>query len=240
MKKLLLILLILFPVLATNAGLDYKLGDTFQVIIEGPNYDGLPYKVDDLRDGLTGIDFETFCVESLSGSDELYWPGRTYWATIDNSVYYSPDPDGVVYLTDDTRKLYAAFVNGYDYTGNGYSYNALQTAIWYSLSGNNDDNALDDPYDKVADTNLAYQTYFDNLLNSISSFTTGYERVKVLNIWGPASISVTGAADEYIYDVNPDLFDRQSQLVMTVPAPGAILLAGVGTAFVGIIRRRSM
>ena len=233
MKKLLFILAVFGIAFSVRAGLDYQVGDTFQVIIEGPSYDGLPYKVDDLRDGLTGIDFETFCVESRSGSDELYWPGRTYWATVDEAVYYSPDPLGVVYLTDDTRKLYAAFVNNYDYVGNGYSYNELQQAIWYSLSRDND-NDDDNPYLKSLSVD------YDQLLTNIEDYTNGYQRVKVLNIWGPEVSSVTGPADQYTYTANPGLYDRQSQLVMTVPAPGAILLAGLGTGLVGFVRRRIM
>ena len=239
MKILLTIAVVFVIAVSANAGMDYYVNMApFKVIIEGPSYDSnLPYRVDDLRDGDTDgsdLDFQTFCVESRSGTDELFWPGKTYWATVDNSVLYSPDPLGTVYLTDDTKKLYAAYVNNYDYVGNGYSYIDLQKAIWYSLS-EDDDNDKDNPYVK----SLSFD--YDQLLIDIANDTDGYQRVKVLNIWGPpAGDSVTGPASQYVYDTNPELYDRQSQLVMTVPAPGAIILAGLGTSLVGYVRRRSM
>lgn len=92
----------------------------------------------------------------------------------------------------------------------GYAANDIQVTIWQSLG-------MDIP---INADGVSFLHEFD----SASWNTNGWQYVRVLNLW--------------THDDQGNIVDIQSQLVMVVPVPGAVLLVGVGTTVVGFLRRR--
>ena len=155
--------------------------------------------------------FNTFCVEKSI----TFTPGDTYIASIDEKVYFAPggEPSGSI-LNDAVKKLYAAYLNNSFTTS---QHEELQNTIW------NLQNFSVTVSDALFTSILADPVNFDYYGNSLN--INGWQNVKVLNLWKS--------------DGHGGLTDCQSQLIM-VPAPGAIILCGLGTLITAKIRRRTL
>lgn len=179
-----------------------------------PDFPYSPYRIKVVNDvdGVTGYadgsSFLTFCVERTVGIGS-----NPYSATVDEEIMYFRTTDGQdnpleVALNEATQKIYSAFLNGggkiADGVGGYFAANDIQQEIWY---------------------HQAINTGVDHGILGVLSDTTGWEDVKVLNLWGQGQA----------YNADSDF---QSMLIRPVPAPGAILLASMGVSVVGWLRRR--
>jgi hypothetical protein len=160
--------------------------------------------------------FQSFCVEE----SEYVYANTTFDVVLnDKAVYGGVGPAGDP-LSQGSAWLYHEFQNQtldvYDYTAAGRlaSAAALQNAIWYL---EDEGGSLNATY-----TNLL-TTKFGSIANAKLD-NNGQYAVAVLNLYAQ------GHAGDAAYL-------RQDMLVC-VPAPGAILLGGIGVSLVGWLRRR--
>ncbi len=164
-----------------------------------------------------GIDayntFDTFCVEAGEG----FVSGATYDATVDNVIIAGNTTTGQYVLEERTKRIYVAWL--YD--------NANLTTLFDSASWGYYHGSAEAIQRTIWQTQGYPKGINDSFLASLDSYldTTFFadyaNYVKVLNL-------------------SIDNDNYQSQLVMIVPSPAAILLAGMGTSLVGFIRRRSL
>lgn len=136
--------------------------------------------------------------------------GKTYQYTIDGVVMYGGSKSP---LADATKKIYAAYLNG---ALGGFTAAQIQQEIWYHEGAP----AWLPQFGKPGGVDHGILASLTN-----PNDYAGWTNVRVLNLWGLNSA---------LYDPQAD---QQSLLVM-IPAPGAVLLAGIGTTLVGLLRRR--
>jgi hypothetical protein len=178
---------------------------------------GLSFTPIDLTGSQSG-QFETFCVEK----NEYFAFGTAYYVAVSTAAVNggvgggNPDP-----LDPKTAYLYERFATGVlaDYTysvadggvARAASADALQHVIWF----------IEDEEPKAwtdGDNSLMDKYYQDTLTHAGSTIGD----VRVLNLWGDASLATSPAQD---------------QLVLT-PEPATTLLAVIGMGLLGWTRRR--
>ncbi len=218
---------VIFPCLFVMAAVACQAGPTIKMLNDStPSY---TFKI--LEDGFAGYDagtvMDTFCLEY----HEVFYPGTSYYAVLGTAaVSGGMDWAGGVYgqgplvsangsdpLDARTAFLYTRFLEGDSRLTNETK---LQNAIHYIEAEFLNPSVIGPKNDYVL---LAEQA----VAQGGEWYGMGLGNVRVMSLWKNFDgTAYSGHVQDQLVLINP------------VPAPGAVLMAGMGTLLVGWIRRR--
>ncbi len=220
MKKFLVLFAILAMTVVSNASLtDYVVdldwdNDNFAI---GDYHsvtvsDGPIFTID-----IAGIgEFEGFCVEPGVLNYQIGSAYGTYtvtdvFATIQSSKILLPSGGSKDFMTDEAKIISDLYFD------NQVNANDAQAGIWYF---------------QTVGTLPTYPVSLPSGSELLANYTPG--QYVIVNVW----VELDGVTNNMVDDPSK-LYDSQS-FGVKVPAPGAVLLSGFGTALIGLVRRRSL
>jgi len=158
--------------------------------------------------GQTGV-FETWCIENKV----FFSPNTTYWVTID-PLAYSGNLAGGDPVSDVTEWVYDQYRAGKPAS---WSLSEINKSLWHAEQ--EDDGLPLEPYNDAIDALYGGIDPGPEKLNNA-------QHTWALNLW-----ALKWVDNDWV------VTDKQSQLI-TIPAPGALLLGSLGMGLVGWVRRR--